>query len=97
MSGGSFNYLYCKEPADMMNEVTTIEDMSESCIRMGYADIAKDLTRLAEYIKSAYIRIEVLTEQLSEVMRAVEWYQSCDIGEESLAKAIEKYRTGGTK
>ena len=79
----------------MMNEVPEIESMAECCIRLGYEDIAKDLTRLAEYIKSAHIRIGVLTEQLSGVMKAVEWYESADFGKDDLAKAVEKYRTGG--
>ena len=96
MSGGSFNYLYCKEPEELLNCIWDIEDMAEELTKMNYLDVAADMTRLAEYIKSARIRIGVLSEQLRPVMKAVEWYKSADIGEDSLKKAIEKYRIGGT-
>ena len=94
MSGGSFDYLYLKEAPEIMQHVIDVEDMRDICLKLGYIDIARDLTRLAEYSRSAYIRIEVLKNQLRGVMRAVEWYESNDIGEESLAEAIEKYRNG---
>ena len=96
MSGGSFNYLYCKEPDELLNSIWDIEDMAEELTKMNYLDVAADMTRLAEYIKSAQIRIGVLSEQLRPVMKAVEWYKSADIGEDSLKKAIEKYRIGDT-
>lgn len=95
MSGGSFDYLYLKDASEIMQHVIDVEDMSEICLKLGYIDIARDLTRLAEYSRSAYNRIEVLKDQLRDVMKAVEWYESKDIGEESLAKTIEEYRNGG--
>ena len=96
MSGGSFNYLYNKEPDDLFKSIWDIENMAEELTKMNYLDVAADMTRLAEYIKSARIRVGVLSEQLRPVMKAVEWYKSCDIGEDSLKKAIEEYRIGGT-
>ena len=94
MSGGSFDYLYCREPEELFERVGYIEDMSEIALRLGYEDIALDLTRLAEYIKSARIRVTVLQEQLKEVMHSIEWYESCDIGEDTLKKRFEEYRCG---
>ena len=94
MSGGSYDYLYCKEPEELFSQVEYIEDMSELALRLGYKDIALDLTRLAEYIKSANIRVSVLHTQLRGVMRDLEWYDSCDIGEDTLKEHIEKYRQG---
>ena len=96
MSGGSYNYLYCKEPEELLTSIWDIEDMAEELTKMNYLDVAADLTRLAEYTKSARIRIGVLSEQLRPVMKAVEWCKSCDIGEEDLRKTIEEYRLGGT-
>ncbi len=93
MSGGSFDYLYCKEPGELFDRVEYIEDMSEIALRLGYEDIALDLTRLAEYIKSAKIRVTVLQEQLKEVMHSIEWYDSHDIGEDTLKKRFEEYRS----
>lgn len=94
MSGGSYDYLYCKEPEELFSRVEYIEDMSELALRLGYKDIALDLTRLAEYIKSANIRVSVLHTQLRGVMHDLEWYDSCDIGEDTLKEHIEKYRQG---
>lgn len=94
MSGGSFDYLYCKEPEELFNRVGYIEDMSEIALKLGYRDIALDLTRMAEYIKSAKIRVTVLQEQLKEVMRSIEYYESADIGEDTLKERFEEYRQG---
>ena len=95
MSGGSYNYLYCKNVDELFGNIWDIEDMAEELTKMNYLDVAADMTRLAEYIKSARIRVGVLSEQLRPVMKAVEWYKSSDIGEDSLKKAIEEYRIGG--
>ena len=94
MSGGSFDYLYCKETPELMSKVDYIEEMADILARKGYCDVAIDMSRLVEYIKSAEVRITVLSGQLKDIMKAVEWYESCDIGEDGLEKAIEKYRKG---
>lgn len=92
MSGGSINYLYCKDPAELFDCAIDIEDMTETLIKLNYLDVAKDMTRLAEYIKTARNRVEVLSEQLKPIMRAVEYYVSCDISEDTLKERIEEYR-----
>jgi len=53
--------------------------------------------RLIEYIKTAENRIGVLSEQLNGVFHAVEWWESGDIGDASLAKALENYRREGDR
>ena len=94
MSGGSYDYLYCKEAHELFNPYQTsqIDEMADCLLKLGYGDVARDMRRLSEYIKSAYNRVDVLAEQLKEVMHAVEWYESADIGEDSLGKYIENYR-----
>ncbi len=92
MSGGSFNYLCYKTPEELFNCVSDIEDMRDIALKLNYEDIALDLTRLVEYIKSAKIRVSVLSGQLNKVMHSLEWYDSADIGKETLDKEIEKYR-----
>ena len=94
MSGGHYNYIQYKEPDELFALVSELEDMSDDALLLGYDDIAKDLRRLVEYIKSAKTRVEVLSSQLKEVMRGLDYYQSCDIGKESLDDIIEKYRKG---
>lgn len=97
MSGGSFNYLYCKEPEQLFDDfaIADLSDMADILLANNYIDVARDVRRLVEYIKSARNRVDVLQAQLKPVLKAVEWYESCDIDDESLAKAIEEYRTGG--
>lgn len=94
MSGGSFDYLYSKSASELMNRTADIGDMADELMRLGYEPEARDVLRLYEYVRSAKIRIEVLKEQLEDVMHDVEWYESCDIGEETLKETIEKYRRG---
>lgn len=95
MSGGSYDYLYCKDPEELLGKANDIDDMAGTLIKMGHFDVAKDMTRLAEYIRSAYIRIDVLSKQLKPIMKAVEWYESADIGADELQKAVNEYRNGG--
>ena len=96
MSGGSHNYLCYAEVQDLLSgtRIADMEDMEQRLIQLGYVDVAKDVRRLIEYCKSAEIRIGVLFEQLDEVFRAVEWYDSADIGKDSLIKRLEEYRKG---
>ena len=96
MSGGSLNYLYCKEPYELFEagRVADLEEAAAVAYNAGYKDIAKDIYRLAEYIKSANIRVEVLHEQLSDVLHAVEWYLSADYGDSNLREHLDAYRAG---
>lgn len=65
--------------------------------KLNYLDVARDMRRLSEYIKSAYNRVDVLSEQLKPIMKAVEYYEDCDISAEGLNKAVEEYRKGGAE
>lgn len=94
MSGGSWNYLYCKDIDELMNGSSTelLQDMADRLNSAGFEDAAKDTQRLVEYIKSASIRIETLFETLSPVFKAVEWFDSGDWGKETLNNEVLKYR-----
>lgn len=97
MSGGSLNYLCYKEPVELFNHLEDLEMAEQYLLAKDYKDIAADVRRLMEYIKSAENRIGVLAEQLNNVLHAVEWYISADYGEDTLRKALEEYRTGKTE
>lgn len=94
MSGGSINYLCYAEPHEMLecNRILDLEEVEQELLNRGYDDIAKDVRRLIEYCKTANNRISILKEQLDEVFHAVEWYNSADIGAESLIETLEEYR-----
>lgn len=94
MSGGSLNYLYCKEGRDFFNHLEDLETVEGVLLRHGYADIAKDVRRLIEYIQTAENRRDVLSDQLEDVFHAVEWWLSADYGRDDLHKHLEMYRNG---
>lgn len=96
MSGGSYDYLYCKDVDSIFAHASYISDMAETLVKLGHLDVARDMTRLSEYIRSAYTRIDVLSEQLRPIMKAVEFYESGDWSAETLGEEAEKYRNGGT-
>jgi len=98
MSGGSYDYLYCKGCHELFaySNVRTLEEMESRFLELGYEDVAKDFRRLIEYIKSANNRVEVLGGQLNEMMHDIEWYDSGDIGADTLAERVEEYRQADT-
>jgi hypothetical protein len=97
MSGGSFGYLCYKDVPELMepSSISNLEIMVQHLQLYGYEDIARDTQRLIEYIRSASIRIEVLSENLNDVFHAVEWHESGDTGRETMIAELEKYRNGG--
>ena len=96
MSGGSYDYLFCREVNELfsVDALDNMESIEVHLLSTGYDDIAKDVRRLIEYIKSADNRISVLHEQLGGVFKAVEWYDSGDYSKGTMKKELEKYRTG---
>lgn len=95
MSGGSLNYLCWAETNELFHRYDDLQEAEEFLLNNGYEDIARDTRRLIEYCKTAYNRIGVLQEQLNDVFHAIEWYKSADIGEKSLVKRLEEYRSKG--
>lgn len=94
MSGGSLNYLYTKEPSNVFDwdYIDELELVEEELLKRGAKDIAKDVRRFIEYIRTAENRISLLQEQLSDIFHAVEWRLSGDFGEDDLQKSIQSYR-----
>lgn len=94
MSGGSLNYLFCKETPDLFEAVDDLKRVELHLLQRGDEDIAKDVRRLIEYIKTAENRIDVLRENLAGVFKAVEWNLSADWGDARLQQALDRYRNG---
>lgn len=99
MSGGSWNYLYSADIEDLMSgrKLDDLQRMTDRLASDGYTDVAKDVQRLVEYVRSATVRIETLFEMLKPVLKAVEWYDSGDYGKSDVLEAIEEYRNFGEK
>lgn len=93
MSGGSLNYLYCKDIEDSLIEyIPEIEEVERYLLEKGYDDVSMDVRRLIEYLKTSYNRIYVLNKQLKPIFRAVELKMSADLGDDGVIRAIRKYR-----
>lgn len=92
MSGGSYDYLYCKDTEELFSKAIEFDEMAETLEKLNCLDVARDMRRLSEYIKSAYNRVDVLAAQLKPIMKAVEYYEDCDISEDSLKATVEEYR-----
>lgn len=92
MSGGSLNYLYCKDPDELYDHLYDLERAEKYLLSEGYSDVAKDVRRLIEYVITSRNRIEILQENLKDIFKSIEWYQSRDSGKDSVERAIETYR-----
>jgi len=95
MSGGSYDYLYSKDVEDLLHSQETIQNMADRLAGLGYAsDAAKETEIILLTLRQFENRISAMKERLSDVWHSVEWWDSCDSGEESVKNALEKYRAG---
>jgi len=93
MSGGSYNYLYCREPDELLDSLGDLEDMVDRLARLGYAqDAAEEAADMVLTVRSVMVRLGVMQRRLSPVFKAVEWWDSNDSGEDGVKVALEKYR-----
>lgn len=98
MSGGSYDYLCFKDSDVLMNMQPKIQEMVDRLAGLGYAkDAAKETEDLLLTIRQYEVRIDVMKERLYEVWRSVEWWDSCDSGEDEVKKALKDYRNGKEK
>ena len=95
MSGGSYDYLYSKDVEDLLHSQETVQNMADRLAGLGYAsDAAKETEMILLTLRQFENRISAMKERLSEVWHSVEWWDSCDSGEDSVKNALEKYRAG---
>lgn len=95
MSGGSYNYVSCKETDELLsghyNE--DLEEMAKALWKLGYADDAAiETDSLIRTIQQCYDRIESCKNRLSNVWHALEWWESGDSSETELIKSLFEYR-----
>lgn len=94
MSGGSFNYLYLRVQDVQMNTLySLLYDTREMVSRLqqeGKTEAAEEI--LAYYMNLTFC-IEALEKRgnrISNLMKAVEWWCSCDSGPEVVDLAMEE-------
>lgn len=94
MSGGSYDYLcWVLDLGELAAKEHQLEEMADRLAGLGYAqDAARETQELLVQLRQFKVRAEVRTKRLSDVWHAVEWWDSSDVSEESVHKALAKYR-----
>lgn len=92
MSGGSLNYLYSKEPEELLDSVKDLEAVEFVLRALDADDIALDVRHMIDYLELTYTEISALSEKFKNIFHAVEWFESADYGRDDVDKAIKKYR-----
>lgn len=87
MSGGSFDYLYCR-PLDEAIKCDAFDRMADALAE--YPDGQRAALELRS-IRSAFDALEGRWATLDCVMYAVEWHHSGDYGPEDVAIELAKY------
>jgi hypothetical protein len=95
MSGGSYNYLYiyADDPRELVSRLGTLKEMSERLSGLPYAkDAAIETERIIAMIERLETQVRVRAEALADVWHAIEWWDSCDYGEDRVKEVLAKYR-----
>ena len=88
MSGGSYNYL-CYNTDELTSHRGSLKAMAERLAALGWAPEAAEATqRLIDDLD----RVAAAAEALKDVWHAVEWWDSCDYGEDQVREEIDRYR-----
>lgn len=97
MGGGSYNYLYSKEPDELLRGGwEDLEHMARRLARLGYAaDAAGETEELLLILRQVQVRLEARQRRLADIWRAVEWWDSGDSGEDGVKAALAQYREKG--
>ena len=95
MSGGSYEYLCFKDSGELLSggNDKMLQSMADRLSGLGYAnDAAKETQELLQIIKQSRDRLDTIRERLSPLWRAIEWWDSCDSGEDDFKKVLNSYR-----
>ncbi|WP_329521188.1 hypothetical protein [Spirillospora sp. NBC_01491] len=98
MSGGSYNYLcWVTHHHPLLEKLATmrgdLDDMSTRLAELGYApDAAAETEELLLLLRQWENRAQARVNRLADVWKAVEWWDSCDWGEDRVHEALAAYR-----
>lgn len=83
MSGGSFNYLYGKDDELRGDEYRSMADEMSA-----WPDAQARIRQIATLLEEA----RSIHREMSNVMHDVEWWKSCDYGEDQVTRGVEEWR-----
>ena len=94
MSGGSYDYLGTVFDLEgLLQKRHQLDAMRDRLAGLGYAkDAALETEELIRILRQYDVRIEAAINRLQPVWKAIEWWDSCDWGENSVKRALAEYR-----
>ena len=94
MSGGSYDYLCFEDGAGLFEYEDQLERMIDRLAGLGYADdAARETAEVLLVIRQSKVRIETMAGRMSDVWKAVEWWDSADTSEDHLKAVLDAYRS----
>jgi hypothetical protein len=93
MSGGSYDYAcFARELDELLGHVHNLEALRDRLAGLPYARAAAvETERLVAKLRSWEVQARVAAERLGPVWHAVEWWDSCDSGEDRVREAVENF------
>ncbi|MBD0743589.1 hypothetical protein [Streptomyces sp. CBMA152] len=88
MSGGSYNYLHT-HAGGLEDQRGDIEAMAKCLAGLPYAERVAEATRR---VMALLDEAEAAAQELADVWKAVEWWDSGDWDENDVREVIEEYR-----
>lgn len=93
MSGGSYEYLCFKDAADLLEASEQLRAMADRLKGVGHADdAARETEDIIATVEQFQESLNARITRISEVWRAVEWWDSGDTNENHLHHALKEYR-----
>ncbi len=90
MSGGSFNYLYCKTPAELFAAGDDLRRMADELDALGHQ--ARHAANRTKALVGLLGHVGQEIQALSDVWQAVEWWRSNDRSREDVYVALGRYQ-----
>ncbi|WP_069162934.1 hypothetical protein [Nocardia altamirensis] len=93
MSGGRYNYLYQKDPVELIGN-SALQAVHDRLASLGYAEDARQavadiIATIRTYEENASAQIA----KISEVLHILEWWDSNDASEDDFQQALEEHRS----
>jgi len=92
MSGGSFKYLYSRDVSELLGSQGELEHMAEWLSAHDAQDAAAEVEDIIASIRQFQRRADTRLRRMSDLFKAVEWYESNDWGKERVDKELARYR-----
>jgi hypothetical protein len=89
MSGGSYQYLYRKNSGELNEYIPELRRMADRLREMNEVGAAAEIDAHADRVESFHTQMRQRHRRLRDLMKAVEWYDSCDWRPEKVHEACD--------